>query len=481
MTTRKKAAPGDSATVAAANDSNDSTKSTKSFNASDVPSTLTGAEAAAPAKRRSAKKSTRKAGAAELHRPDEAGVDNEPKTDAANASRRKNIAFSIGVPTSTASFQAPAATAETLHEAQHPASAGLRAKPAAVLSEGRPPLRILALDGGPASYLAMLMLGQLETALPGFLANVDLIAGTSAGAISGLILATKDNPALMLPVVENFWLNGTKYYKNSLFGYLEALVGLGAVNDSKYVGRFLAQPGVLGTKLLKDLAKRVVVTSFDVNPSGMGQENPRMGAPSKGPLNWKAKIFHTFGCNDDGARPAVEVALSSSASPIVTPIHRGKVDGGLVANNPAMVALTQVMKELLHPVDTEAFQNRDGVVLLSVGSGRSQQVLKVNDANWGYIPWLLNPANLLLLVNAFLSASMDVVSVEALNMLHDDRFFRLDPFYVQPGLLPFVQADPKQQQATANAASTQVMVANATAWIKQSGWMRQPPPAPVTT
>src|SRR3974377_1754958 len=72
----------------------------------------------------------------------------------------------------------------------------------------RRPFRILALDGGPAALLETLLLSSLEAPAHGFLENVDLIAGTSAGAITGLMLATRENPAHMLPVAENFWLNG---------------------------------------------------------------------------------------------------------------------------------------------------------------------------------------------------------------------------------------------------------------------------------
>src|SRR5260221_3115864 len=77
------------------------------------------------------------------------------------------------------------------------------------------PFRILALDGGPSALLVVLMLTELDKLAPGFLEKVDLIAGTSAGAITGLMLSTKKNSAHMLPVAENFWLNEQDYYKNS--------------------------------------------------------------------------------------------------------------------------------------------------------------------------------------------------------------------------------------------------------------------------
>jgi patatin-like phospholipase/acyl hydrolase len=334
------------------------------------------------------------------------------------------------------------------------------------------PYRILALDGGPAALLVILMLTQLEKRVPGLLKKVDLIAGTSAGAISGLMLATKDDPAPMLPVAANFWLNGQLYYKNSIFGLLKALVGLGSINDSKYVQQFLEQQGVLGGKLLGELAKKVVITSFDLNPAKKASNMP-------GQINWKPKVFNNFGHDEDTRQLAVDVALSSSASPIVTPIHQGKVDGGLIANNPAMVALSQAFKETYHPHEpTENHpRDRDGILMLSLGSGRSRELLNVWNNSWGYTPWLLNLFNPLLLVNAFLSGSMEVVSFEAREMMEEVRFFRLDPFYTDPGVLPFIQADPKKQQATAQSPETQALIDDAVTWIHKSGWMNDPVPA----
>jgi hypothetical protein len=115
--------------------------------------------------------------------------------------------------------------------------------------------------------------------------------------------------------------------------------------------------------------------------------------------------------------------------------------------------------------------------MLSVGSGRAHELLNVSNNSWGYIAWLLNLTNPLLLINAFLSGSMEVVSFEAREMMEEVRFFRLDPFYTDPGVLPFIQADPKKQILTAQAPDTQALVDDAVTWIHRSGWMDVPVPA----
>jgi hypothetical protein len=338
----------------------------------------------------------------------------------------------------------------------------------------RRPFRILALDGGPAALLETLLLSGLEDLVPGFLENIDLIAGTSAGAITGLMLATRENPAHMLPVAENFWLNGPNYYKNSLFGYLKALFGLGAINDDTYVRQFLEQRGVLAGRTLRDLAKKVILTSFEVNPV-------RQAAGVHGPLNWQPKIFHNLAPDaDDLDVLAVDAALSSSASPICTPIHQGRVDGGLVSNNPSMIAVAQILREAARPVPTAAMLPGDhhGVVLLSVAGGRAHESLDVTDNSWGYLPWLVNPFNPLLLLNAFLSGAAQAVNLEAAELLDKPNFCRVDPYYTEPGLLPFVQADPKKQQQTAECPETHELLQDAARWLRQTGWIRTPEPAP---
>jgi hypothetical protein len=335
---------------------------------------------------------------------------------------------------------------------------------------GAEPFRILAIDGGPAALLVVLMLTELEELVPGFLEKVDLIAGTSAGSITGLMLATRPNPAYMLPVAENFWLNEQLYYKNSPFGYLKALVGAGAVNDPQYTQQFLEQRGVLGNRKLSDLSKKIVATSLDLDPV-------HRAAGMRGKLNWQPKIFHNlYPHGQDLDVRAVDVALSSSASPITTPIHQGKVDGGLVANNPAMVAISEVLRAAARPSEGGAClpgTPRD-IVMLSVGGGRAHEMFQVTNANWGYGRWLLNPSNPLLLLNAFLAGSAEGISCTAAEILGASRFFRLDPYYTDAGLLPFVQALPKGQQETAAAADTQALVRSAAGWLHRSGWMRAP-------
>ena len=348
--------------------------------------------------------------------------------------------------------------------ATSPVAAKEQSKPDSEKNQESPkPLRVLALDGGPSALLVVLVLEELEKRVPGFLKNVDVVAGTSSGAITGLMLSTKENPAHMLPTAENFWLNEQEYYKNSLFGYLRALTGVGSINDSSYVQSFLEQRGVLAELKLSELVKKVIVTSFEVNPV---RQNPS----GSGPRNWHPKIFENLSADSpDLDVLAVDAALSSSASPIVTPIHQGRVDGGLISNNPSMLALSRI----LHDGVYESHQ----IVMLSVAGGRAHESLKVNNDSWGYVPWLFNPNNPLLLLNAFLAGSTEASVYDVSEVLDDSNFYRLDPYYTEPGLLPFVQANPRKQQEQAASDGTKEIVRDAAMWLQRIGWIPEPGPS----
>jgi hypothetical protein len=116
-------------------------------------------------------------------------------------------------------------------------------------------------------------------------------------------------------------------------------------------------------------------------------------------------------------------------------------------------------------------------MMLSVGGGRADDSFKVTDANWGYFQWILNPLNPLLLLNGFLSGTTEAIVMESEQILDKPKFRRLDPFYTEPGLLPFVQADPRKQQGTAASAMTQELIKETAEWLQTSGWLQDVPEA----
>jgi patatin-like phospholipase/acyl hydrolase len=59
---------------------------------------------------------------------------------------------------------------------------------------------------------------------------------------------------------------------------------------------------------------------------------------------------------------AWDAAMKTSAAPTFFPVHRGYTDGGIVANNPSILAISKAIAHIPH-IST------DNCVLLSLGAG----------------------------------------------------------------------------------------------------------------
>lgn len=110
--------------------------------------------------------------------------------------------------------------------------------------------------------------------------------------------------------------------------------------------------------------------------------------------SWRPETLHNLPTpsNDPNLSHAVEAALCTSAAPTYFPPHKhGKlgycVDGGLFANNPSSLALATAL---------EAGQSIDSIRLLSIGTGGTQNSMKIPHVSilrrgaddYGILGWL---------------------------------------------------------------------------------------------
>jgi patatin-like phospholipase/acyl hydrolase len=277
--------------------------------------------------------------------------------------------------------------------------------------------RVLALDGGGIRGIVTTILLQRIVATPGLeglLDSIDLVAGTSTGGLIALGIARE----LPLDVIRSAYVDrGARIFDDS---WLDDLADLGKLAGADYhIGRLRRElRRMFGEATLGDLAKRVLITAFDLD-----NEDPHR-------RTWKPKLFHNFpGPNTDRSELVYKVGLYTSAAPTYFPSVDGFIDGGVYAGNPSMCALAQTQDERYAP--TPAL---DDVVLLSLGTGTSLQYVRGRSNDWGYAQWV-KP-----LISLMLDGTTGIADYQCSQML-GERYHRLAPVFPPDKSIPLDDVD----------------------------------------
>jgi predicted acylesterase/phospholipase RssA len=265
--------------------------------------------------------------------------------------------------------------------------------------------RILSLDGGGIrGLLSIVLLQRLEERVPGWLGRADLLAGTSTGGIIAIGLAA----GVPLDELRQLYqAHCDEVFRDNVLDDIRDLGTLiGAEYGRKDLERLLRE--TLGDIRLHDLDRRVLVSAFDLDNE----------APNPADRAWKAKFFHNFeGPDSDGDQLAYKVALYTSLAPTYFPTADGFIDGGVVANNPAVAALAQTQDlRAIIPLRPRL----DEVVLFSLGTGQPARYIEGGSLDWGYAQWAPH------LVTLMLEGGNDLASYQCRQLL-DARFHRLSP------------------------------------------------------
>lgn len=227
------------------------------------------------------------------------------------------------------------------------------------------PKRILSIDGGgikgvyPASFLA-----SLEEKVGGRLTDYfDLIAGTSTGAILaiglGLGLTARELRDLYLTEGINIfpkmgWLRKHKIWFTSKHSHAALRTVLGKYFEARKFG---------------EACVRLVIPALDIDSHQMHLFKTR----------------HAANLEFDQGRDAVEVAMASSAAPIYYPPFHSSwgttyVDGGMCANNPALLAVVEGIGYL--------GWDRSEIRVLSVGCTKSEHAIQpIRLLGMGLLSW----------------------------------------------------------------------------------------------
>ncbi|CAI8588846.1 unnamed protein product [Vicia faba] len=287
-------------------------------------------------------------------------------------------------------------------------------------------ITVLSIDGGgvrgiiPGVILAYLesQLQEIDGANARLADYFDVIAGTSTGGlITAMLTAPNPNnrPLFAAREIVPFYLKNLPLIFPQNSGIFAPLVNIAkTLTGPKYNGEYLQKTikEITGNTLLSQTVTNIVIPSFDVE-------------------KLQPTIFSSYQID---AEPALDVKLSdiciaTSAAPTYLPAHyfekkdeQGRVikeynliDGGVCANNPTMVAIREVTKDLIRQPKGRNVNNvgigYDRFLVISIGTGSNKSERKYNAkmvAKWGALTWLFNTGATPVL-DCFNEASTDMV------------------------------------------------------------------------
>ncbi|XP_077209773.1 patatin-like protein 2 [Tasmannia lanceolata] len=216
------------------------------------------------------------------------------------------------------------------------------------------PATILSIDGGgirgiiPATILSFLesQLQELDGEHVRLADYFDVIAGTSTGGlVTAMLTAPNENnrPLFSAKDITDFYLiHCPKIFPQPIGPFASILKTLGEVWGPKYDGKYLHGliKEILGNTRLHQVLTNVVIPTFDI----------KLLHPT---------IFSSYEIKHTPSLDALlsDICISTSAAPTYLPAHYFQtadsecnvtefnlIDGGVAANNPALVAISEVTK-----------------------------------------------------------------------------------------------------------------------------------------
>jgi patatin-like phospholipase/acyl hydrolase len=294
---------------------------------------------------------------------------------------------------------------------------------------------VLSLDGGGIKgLLTARLLARLEADHPTLIADIDLFAGTSTGGILALGLAAGKAPS---DIVDMYLNHAKTIFEDSIWDNLLDLGGaVGADYGSGGLKRTLED--IFGDMLLGDLPKKVLIPTFQA-------------VSETGPA-WRPKFFNNYLGSDTSER-VVDVAMRTSAAPTYFPSYQGYVDGGTVANNPAMAAIATCLDP------KGAAVSLDDIKLLSVSTGSSEYSIDGDTNDWGWVKWARPILDILV-------GGVSGVSDFQCGKLLGDDYLRLNTVLDRDMALDSIEGDSMEYLL---AAADGVDLTDVLAWLRTPG------------
>ena len=230
-----------------------------------------------------------------------------------------------------------------------------------LLSDEIPGTYLMSLDGGgirvfnACQYLIALedRMKQLSPNCSSISSYFDYVAGTSSGAIAGLVLLYTDHSVrtgryLVYEIIEHVFDRGLENRKKHMNSYLK-----GIFKDTKMASLKSSQHAIVTATLANQHPNKLhLMTSYErrvMDP---------IDAKEAGPKDLEVR----------------KAARITSAAPFHFPAVDNKfLDGGLMANNPTLAAMTEIIEQNEKKVEFGC--------VLSIGTGYSREFKHVKNVN----------------------------------------------------------------------------------------------------
>lgn len=270
--------------------------------------------------------------------------------------------------------------------------------------------QILSLDGGGLrGMFSAAVLARLEEDLDvRIVDHFDLIAGTSTGGIIALGLGLGLTPRQILKFYTD---HGPRIFRDR-----SRLRGVRHLVRAKYGSEPLraALTEVLGERTFGESTKRLLITSYNIGADDV----------------YLFRTPHLPTLKRDWRERAVDVAMATSAAPTYLPgMALGGarlVDGGVWANNPVVVALTEAVGPLGVPLDA--------IRVFSLGTTTDMRHRSRRLDRGGLLPWARDA------VEVLMRAQSESATKQVRHFLGKDRVLRLNPM-VPTGALALDKVD----------------------------------------
>jgi hypothetical protein len=297
-----------------------------------------------------------------------------------------------------------------------------------MVAEERPAIprgrfQILALDGGGVRgiFSAALLAGLEQDLGRSVVSCFDLVVGTSTGGIIAAALGAGVSADALVDLYVS--------KMTTIFPGPHRLRTLRQLVRPKYsaAGLETVLRGVFGEQLLGESQVPLVIPSFDLGENTV----------------YLFKTPHHQRLRRDWRVPMWQVAMATSAAPTYLPAFClpgddvRLIDGGVWANNPAMVGVAEAVSMFGQPLDT--------IRVLSVGTTSDTRTRRRGLDHGGVAQWFRTPR----VTDVLLRGQSIGAFTQVLHLLGGtDRAYRLDPA-APAGLARLDQADARDLKAKA--------------------------------